>query len=128
MNNLMSFKYWINTRPGSLSPLFLDGLVVFLVLLFAGFITLQFLKKHNNRIYFRIFEKLSTFTFANFFIGLMLTFFSFELIPVLSARFWYLLWFVGMVTWLAFIFRELKKIPEKKKKLQEKQEFQKYIP
>ena len=64
----------------------------------------------------------------NFFVGLILLFFSHELIPFLSARFWFLLWGLGIAVWLVFIFKALVAIPKKKKQIEKEREYKKYIP
>jgi len=128
MNNFLSVSFWFNTRPGSLSPNILMMLTFFLVALFALFLVFTFLKKRKNGLYFKIISGLSTFFLTNFIVGLFFLFFSYELIPILSARFWYPLWFLGMIFWQVMILKELRKIPEKKKKFEEEKEFQKYIP
>ena len=61
-------------------------------------------------------------------IGLLLTFFNYEMVPFLSARFWLLLWAAGMVVWLAFIIGLVVKIPQRKVLLEKEKEFKKYVP
>ena len=43
-------------------------------------------------------------------LGLMLFFFSFEEIPLLGARFWYLIWALGVGVWVALIVRYVVKV------------------
>jgi hypothetical protein len=128
MHNLLSLSYWFNSRPGSLEATPAKVLMGALALFFIGFIFFRIVKKSKNGPFYKIFSRLSTFSLSNFFIGLFLSFFSYELIPVLSSRFWYLLWILGMITWLIFIALEIKKIPDKKRKIAEEKEFRKYIP
>ncbi len=128
MNNLISLSYWFNTRPGNNGAMTFKIFAGLLILFLLTFVFFRIMKKRKNGPYFKIFSRLSSFSFTNFFIGLFLSFFSYELIPVLSARFWYLLWALGMLIWLMFIAKEIKKIPEKKRKIAEEKEFRKYIP
>jgi hypothetical protein len=128
MNNLLSLNYWFNSRPGSLEGISAKVLTGALILFLIGFVFFRIVKKSKNGPFYKIFSRFSSFSLSNFFIGLFLSFFSYELIPVLSSRFWYLLWILGMITWLVFIALEIKKIPEKKRKIAEEKEFRKYIP
>jgi hypothetical protein len=128
MKNLISLSYWFNSRPGNYTALSFKILAIFLILLLLAFVFIKVMNKRKNGPYHKIFSRLSSFSFSNFFIGLFLFFFSYELIPVLSSRFWYLLWALGMVAWLIFIMMEIKKIPEKKRRIAEEKEFKKYIP
>jgi tellurite resistance protein TehA-like permease len=128
MGNFFSLNFWINTRPGSLSPFGMQVLTFFAVLMIALFFLTKIMQKKKGGLYFKLFDKLNSFFIANFLICLMYMFFTYELIPLLSARFWFLFWIIGMIVWLYFIFKHMQTIPEKKKKLEEKQEFEKYIP
>ena len=65
---------------------------------------------------------------VNAVVGLMLLFFTYELVPILSARFFFLFWLIEMIIWLASIWKVYKKVPEIKKAKEEEKEFKKYIP
>lgn len=71
---------------------------------------------------------LYTFFLTNTIIGLLLTFFNYEMVPFLSARFWFLLWVISMLVWLYFIYRVAAKIPAKRAQMEKEKEFRKYIP
>ncbi|MFH1662297.1 MAG: hypothetical protein ABIA02_04335 [Candidatus Falkowbacteria bacterium] len=129
MQNLLSLDFWFNVRPGSLAPIYQRSFIIFIVILIIAFIALNFIKSRNkDNLYNCFWSSLSNFCLANIIIGLFLLFFTYELVPLLSSRFWFLLWGFGMIVWLIFIFRKLKSIPEKRKKIENQREYKKYIP
>lgn len=129
MSNLLSIKFWFNLRPGLLTPVFaktLTGLIIFFLVSGIVFYLINRSKKYN--LYSPIWTSLSAFGFTNFAIGLVVWFFNYELIPLLSARFWFLLWGAGILAWAIMIYLMLPKIRAKKEQAKEKQEYKKYIP
>lgn len=129
MRNLLSLKFWFNLRPDALSLL---SQKIFLVLIIALIISaivfgyLKSLKKKN--LYTKIFDKLYYFSLVNGIIGLFLMFFNYEMIPFLTARFWYLLWFIILVVWIFFIIKVIIKIPQKQQRIEKEKKFKQYIP
>ncbi len=129
MNSLFTLSYWINLRPGSLTLQFQRNMVIFLVILvILTFIFALFKSRHRKSLFNRIWRKSYSFSVSNLVIGLFLLFFFYEAIPFLSARFWLLLWGLGMMVWLFFIGKILVKIPKIRQKIKEEKEFRKYIP
>jgi len=128
MTNLLSSSFWFDMRPGALH---FSGMLLFLLFILF-FVAIMFLfsvvKKRKNNVYFKIWNSLNSFAVSNFVIVLFLLFFEYEETYIFAARFWALLWLISMIAWLAFIFRDYKKIPEIKKEFAKKEEFQKYIP
>ena len=89
----------------------------------------QVLKKQNQKSVFRkTRDRLIYFSYSNAAIGLVLLFFTNELIPFLSARFWYLAWFVEMVWWLYSIIKQLRGLPKIKEQQAEEKKYKQYIP
>ena len=128
MGNLLSLKFWFDLRPGSLLPGSQRIFIGVLFVLVICFLVFWFLQNKKKGLYTPFFSKLYSFSAVNAFIGLIIWFLNYELIPFLSARFWFLLWGISMIIWLIFIFKDLKKIPARKKELKEEKEFKKYIP
>jgi len=127
MNNLLTLNYWFALRPEMLQSLgqkLFIGLIIGLIILTA----LLGIVKRGGGIYRLFFRQLYNFGWANIVIGLLFLFFNLESVPFFAARFWLGLWLIEMIVWLVFIFKDLKKIPEKKRQLAKDQEFQKYIP
>jgi len=129
MNNLLSFNYWLNIRPDVLTPL-AQNILVFFMLILATLSIISFIviTKKKTGLYTKIWKRISSFSVTNLIIGALLWFFTYETIPLLSARFWFLLWAASMITWLVFIVINLTEIPIKKEQLQKEKEFKKYIP
>ena len=128
MGNLLSLKFWFNLRPGALLPIYQKTFVIFVLALIIFFLFCRLLAGRKRGLYTSFWRRLQSFSLANTFIGLILLFFSYELIPFLSSRFWLLLWAALMLSWLVFVAKSLLAIPEKKKKLEEEKEYKKYIP
>ena len=128
MNKFLDLNFWFNIRPGSLSSNALIVIIVILAIFLAGAIisSLSSFKKRN--LYFKIWRRVNAFCLTNFILGLFLLFFAYETLVVLSMRFLFLLWFLEIIVWLGFIFKNLTKIPEIREKMKEEEEFKKYIP
>ncbi|MFH1427675.1 MAG: hypothetical protein ABIG60_04080 [Patescibacteria group bacterium] len=128
MGNLLSLKYWINLRPGPLLASVQQYFIYLIIILFIISVIFWLLKTKKQGIYLAVWQKLFNFSVLNTIVGLFFLFFTYELVPFLSARFWFLLWAIGDIVWLIFIFKALVKIPAKKKKRAEEKEYRKYIP
>ncbi len=127
MNNLLTWSFWLNLRPPAMleifNSLFLGVLVIFLIL--SAF---AFYFKRKRKIYRSFWRRFYDFSASNLMIGLLLFFFSWQEVPFLSARFWLILWFALIVTWLYFLIKHLRKIPKRKEDAEKKKSFDKYIP
>ncbi|HAM88195.1 MAG: hypothetical protein US83_C0010G0014 [Candidatus Falkowbacteria bacterium GW2011_GWC2_38_22] len=128
MGNLFTLKMWFNMQPGILTRGAMISIIGLLVVLFAATVFFVLLKNKKRNLYNRIWQKLYFFSISNFIIGLILFFFAYELLPFLSMRFWFLLWWIGMAIWLGFILRIVKEIPKIKEQRIKEDEFKKYIP
>jgi Ca2+/Na+ antiporter len=127
MTNLFTFKYWFSVNPGALLNLGFNLLLALTIaLLILGLVTIVL--KRRKGIYRGVFNSLYDFSVANFILGLIFLFFHYENIPFFTARFWLALWAIGIVLWLYFIFKKIKKIPEKKKEIEAEKEKNKYLP
>lgn len=126
--NFLSPAYLFDMRPGDMhaSALFIYGFI--LLVFIAVMVVFSIVKKRKGNIYFKTWRSLNTFAISNFIIALFLLFFEYEAIYMFSARIWPMLWFVSMLVWLTFIFKEFKKIPEIKKEREKKREYEKYLP
>jgi hypothetical protein len=127
MKNLLSTHFWFNNQPGPLLPSSSKIFIALIIILFVLAATAYFIKSKGG-FYRQLYGKLGSFIISNGLIGLVLFFFSAEQIPLLSARFWLLLWVIGALTWFFFIVRYAKSLPKKKKELEKEREFEKYIP
>jgi glucan phosphoethanolaminetransferase (alkaline phosphatase superfamily) len=127
MKNLLTIKYWFSVNPGSLNSSGLNLLIIIIALLFLISIVSIILKRKRS-LYRGAFNSIYNFSIANFIIGLLFLFFHYENIPFFTARFWLAIWAIGLVVWLAFIGKKIKKIPEKRKEIEKEQEKKKYLP
>ncbi len=127
MNNLITLKFWFNSRPPKLLPAFQNILYAIVVVFIISTFVFAKLKKKKS-IYQKIYSKLFDFSVSNSVISLFILFFNLETIPFFSARAWFILWIIEIVIWLLFIFKDFKKIPKKRDEMKKKEEFKKYIP
>lgn len=131
-HELWSIKYWLTVAPGLVSVKFLIILAVIFGGVFVFGVVSRFLARYYQKkksylagIYF----KLSTLSLTMGVFGLMYYFFIYENIYLLSARFWFLIWLIGLVWWLLFLVKfYYVKLPAEKKTLSEREIFEKYLP
>ncbi len=129
MKNLLSLKFWFNLRPELLLPIYQKFFLALVIVLAILSLALNFLMKRNKTgLYAQFWRRAYYFCFTNAFVFLLLSFFNYELVPFLSARFWYLLAGVEMAVWAFFILRTLYFVPKKKEQYEKEKEFKKYIP
>lgn len=129
MESLFKLQFWFNLRPGPLTPISGKALIVLIVVSLLVYLVIKIYKRKNKTsLYNKILNGLENFSLSNFFIGLFLLFFSYELVPFLSSRFWFLLWAIGVGVWLFFIIKSAVVIPTIKQKIEEEKEFKKYLP
>lgn len=129
MGNFLTLNFWFSLRPGVFVGLSLKIILGFIFLLIVlAFASGIGKKRWVKSLYAGLWRGLYYFFLTNATIGLILTFFNYEMVPFLSARFWFLLWVASMVIWLVFIYRAIIKIPQKKARLEKEKEFKKYIP
>lgn len=129
MGNFLTWNFWFSARPGAFTGLSLKIVLGFIFLLIILSIASGVIKKRwFKSLYSSFWSGLYTFFLTNAIIGLLLTFFNYEMVPFLSSRFWFLFWAIGMLVWLFFIYRIAVKIPGKRAQLEKEKAFNKYIP
>lgn len=129
MGNFLSINYWFSARPGSLDQTALMILTIMLFIFLAVALFIYFTKRtHKRSLYYKLWTSIQNFSITNLFLGIVLVFFSYERIPVLSARILYLVWLVSMIVWAVFIAKHVNKIPKIKENLAKEKEYNKYIP
>lgn len=127
MSHLFSAQFWFNQRPDLLSSGSKTVLISFIVFCLVSLIIAIFFKLKKD-FYSRFWGKLISFFVSNALIGAVLLFFCQQLIPLLSSRFWFILWGIGIIFWLTFIILYVKEFPAKKKESVKERELKKYIP
>lgn len=129
MGNFLNFDFWFSPRPGAFIPSSLKIMLGFIILLIIATIVSGAIKRRwAKSLYANFWASLNSFFLVNAIIGLFLIFFNYEMVPFLSARFWFLLWGAGILVWLFFIYKIIIKIPQKKARLEKEREFKKYVP
>lgn len=129
MGNFLTLNFWFNLRPGvfiGLSLKIILGLILLLIVL--AVVTGVGKKRWAKGLYSGLWNSLYYFFLTNAIVGLVLTFFNYERVPFLSARFWFLLWGTCVIVWLFFIYKIIIRIPQRKARLEKEKEFNKYIP
>ncbi|MBU0721903.1 hypothetical protein KKA93_00375 [Patescibacteria group bacterium] len=129
MGNFLTWNFWFSARPGAFTELSFKIVLGFIFLLIILSIISRIIKKRWSRgLYSNFWSGLYTFFLTNAILGLVLTFFNYEMVPFLSSRFLLLFWAIGMLIWLFFIYRLVIKIPEKRARIEKEKEFKKYMP
>lgn len=129
MGNFLTWNFWFSVRPGAFIGFSLKIVLGFIFLLIILSIVSGVIKKRRFKsLYSSFWGGLYAFFLTNVIIGLLLTFFNYEMVPFLSARFWFLFWAISMLVWLFFISKIIIKIPVKRAQLEKEKEFKKYIP
>ncbi len=127
MTNLLTWRFWFTLRPESLVPSSQKIFIGFLIACAVLAVILAIVKRRGG-IYRGFFNRLYSFFVSNAFIGFILFFFNYEMVPFFSARFWLGIWAITMIVWLVFVFRRLKSIPLQKKQQEQEKELKKYLP
>jgi amino acid transporter len=127
MKNLFTAQFWFNPQPDQLIPTMQYTVLVIIVIFLILAIISQVLSK-KKWFYKPLFKKLFSFFVVNAIVAVLLDFFSEEMIPFFSIRFWFILWGIGMVVWIALIIAYVKKFSAKKEQFARENEYKKYLP
>jgi len=125
---IFSPAYWFNLRPAPLSG---PGKLLTLIIILALIVLIVFLKKKmqdRKSIYFAFYRHLVNCAFLNIFLCFLWLFFTYELIPIVSARFWIIIWIISMGAWIYQKSKILKKITKDRAAAEAKIEYNKYLP
>jgi len=129
MSNFLTLNFWFDLRPTVFIASSLKIIIGMILLLFIlAIISAIGKNRWSKSLYSTFWNNLYFFFLTNAVIGLILTFFNYEMVPFLAARFWLLIWVISMVIWIIFIYKVIVKIPQKKLRLDKEKEFKKYIP
>lgn len=130
-DHLLDASTWFTLRPADITGL--SGKIVFgfFVLLFVSGIVSRIVAAHkmSDRYLRQLAESISTLLLTMGFLGLLFYFFSFERIQLFGARFWYVLWLIGLIVWIVFLIHlGFKKIPNLREKEIVREQLRKYFP
>lgn len=127
---LLDLNFWFALRPNAPT----ERTVLAAVAVFAAFLVLAFVLrilarvKKQNLLLVKLLKKISKLFSTMALVGFVLLFFSYEQIYLLGSRFWFLLWFAGIVVWVVFIaLYAVRKMPKEKNDMEKKKKFLKYL-
>jgi len=127
--NLISFPFWFNARPqpvGFYGQQVLWAIIAILIII--SIIIAIRAYKESWHIYKKSFDKLKTFCLTNSLISLYLLFVHDQLIPVLRARYWYIIWVIIAGVWLTAIIKDFRRRIARRGEISHNAELKKYIP
>lgn len=133
-SKLISLNYWFHNQPPYLSDFFTKvflGLFFILISLSIVFQVMAFIQKKQKaqNIIIKFWKKIANFFFWMGIIEIILYFFRYERVPLLSSRFWLILWLILFFSWAAYIIHlKFKKVPAIVSDKKQKEEFEKYLP
>ena len=128
---LITLGFWFGLNPAPfIAPVFVGLGVFLLALLVAGIIVKALgVKARKNPPLHRVYSRVGRISLTVSIIGLILFFFSYEQISLVSARFWWGLLAVGTIVWVVLAARDMrKKYPAEKKLLADRLAREKYLP
>ncbi|MDP2586239.1 MAG: hypothetical protein Q8P32_00490 [Candidatus Komeilibacteria bacterium] len=131
MSQFLQLSFWFDKYP---LPFFALAMWVALGVLIAAVAFGAWSKWQSNKngldkLTKIVWQKLGSLFLSFGIVGLILMFFKQQRVPYLGMRFWLALWLVICLVWLAFIlkfiFKEIPRIKEERKK---QAEIKKYLP
>ena len=131
MSNLFTLSYWFALQPQFFTPIMSRAiLVLFVAMTVVGILGFVFIMKRKidkyNR---RAIERASTLLFTMGLFGLLLYFFAFEHVPILSMRIWYIVWLSSALFWAWLVYRYISvEVPAKRALKQEREKMNKWLP
>lgn len=129
MNNYINLSYWFNSRPETLSPLGQKILISIAAIMGIIFIIIA-IKAYGEKLklYRPSINKLLPFCLTNLLISLYLYFVSYELVPVLRARIWFVIWLLIAIFWIIRIVKDFFKRAKRRVELSKEEQIKKYLP
>ncbi len=129
---LLSPLYWFNTTATPFLPL-IDKMVLILLygLLIAGIGCAVYAKygKKMEKYLKRLLRRYASALTTAGAIGLLLYAFTWQRVPILSMRFFFVLWFVLFAYWIGTIVRfQIKELPARRKLREEQIAREKWLP
>lgn len=131
LSTIFSLPFWFTLNPGPLNPRHLSYLLWLLIGILVLAIVFRALMVYRRKdlLLVNVWRKFFWLFFTMGLVGFILLFFFYEGVMILGARFWFLFWFIGLVVWLVYILvYSIRKLPKLKKEIEEKKNFDKYLP
>lgn len=128
---LLHPSYWLTLEP----PAVYSGSGRAYVLLFVGMLVASVVirrfhvSRAKDRPQAEVFRRVASMLAWMGVVGGVLFFFSYEQIRMMGARFWYLVWLLGVAAWTAAIVRYAKRdVPNARMRDEERRARDKYLP
>lgn len=128
---LFELSFWFDLQPSAFSPVFEKSFFLFfaLMVLIGAVARIVARYKKGERFMVITYKKIAAMLFTMGMFGMLWFFFSFEQAYLLGARFWFVLWLVGLLVWFVAILRYSKiHVPAMKAVLAKKASDNKYMP
>ncbi|MCX6778786.1 MAG: hypothetical protein NTU97_00970 [Candidatus Magasanikbacteria bacterium] len=130
LGNFFTTQYWFGQTPFLGKPALWAMVIIFGVMLVGGVIinTLAKGQKYGKPLS-RGLSKIARMLGVMGFFAFVLFFFRYEFVAILSRRFMFGLWFVGLVVWVVFIIKYfIKVVPKQMADKREQERLKKYLP
>lgn len=121
--------FWFNARPepvGYYGQQVLWAMIAIFVI--VSIIITSKAYPEAWHIYKKSLGKVSNFCLSNALIALYILFVNDQLVPVLRAHYWYIIWALISLTWLFFIIKDFKRRSAKRTEAIHNSELKKYLP
>lgn len=129
---LFDFRYWLHPRPVPLGPSLVGNILVFFGWFLIVAVVLRLVSraiKKRDGLKAAVLRRLSTLLGQTGALGLLFLFFTYEQLPVLGMRGWFLLLFLYFLIRLAFIVVWfVRDYPREKARRTEHQRLARYLP
>lgn len=131
MNTLFSLDFWFNLQPIGLTPLF--SKIIFVIftafIVFGAVANIVARNRKDDHLLVQAYRRIAQMLYVMGWVGFFIWFASYETLYLFGARFWYLIWVVGLIVWMWRIFVYITKvIPELRVDLQHRADVNKYLP
>ncbi len=130
LSNIFTIQYWFGQVPFLGKPALWVMVILFGAMLIGGVIlnTLSKGPKYNKPIGKGL-KKIAKMLGVMGLVAFILLFFRYEFVAILSRRFMFGLWFIGLAVWIVFIVRYfLKVVPKQMADKMEQERIRKYLP
>lgn len=131
LSPLFQLDFWFRLDPVGLSTVFETAFFFLfaILIILASVSRIIARQKKGDRFSVKAYKLLGQMFMTMGILGMLWFFFTFEEIYFLGARFWFLVWLIGLIVWLVGIYRYIKvAVPEMKNHSKQKAEANKYIP
>ena len=128
---LFELNYWFTLNPGFLSDPATIACAVFFTLFILGRVVIAFSPKYSSTHLDKpgtlLVKKINTFLVTMGISGYLLLFFAYQMVPILSMRFLFLLWGLAAVIWAYSIWHfYATDVPRMRSEIEKKAQLGKY--